>query len=207
MPTKRPEWDLSIERVVLVGPGAEPATIRFTARFAEGTDVPDPTEVASTIRTLIDQMVRALPPDLPSAPALPRPERGIQELLETYRPRQPELVDLLRDEGQLSAGEYAQLKRHLSATPTPALPAGSAPHAGDSGEPPLVERPLAAAPLAHDRTPATPRPVAQLLELYRIESVKQAGAVRARRQISYDEYMAIKAHFAPAEAKKPQTGG
>jgi hypothetical protein len=46
-----------------------------------------------------------------------------------------------------------------------------------------------------DRTPSSPRPVDELVRTYRIESIKQAGAVRARRQISYEEYMALKRHF------------
>ena len=35
---------------------------------------------------------------------------------------------------------------------------------------------------------------------YAVDSLKQAGAVRARREISFAEYMALKRHFQEAEA-------
>jgi hypothetical protein len=61
--------------------------------------------------------------------------------------------------------------------------------------PSVVDRPLAAAPVGVDRSLPPARPVADLLREFGITSLKQAGAVRARRQISFAEYMALKRHF------------
>jgi len=58
-----------------------------------------------------------------------------------------------------------------------------------------VETPLAAAPALAGRPDEGARTVAELLRLYRIDSLKQAGAVRARREISFAEYMALKRYF------------
>jgi hypothetical protein len=48
--------------------------------------------------------------------------------------------------------------------------------------------------------------VEELLHTYQITSLRQAGAVRARRQISFDEYMSLKRHFAASEAGAPDPG-
>jgi hypothetical protein len=125
--------------------------------------------------------------------------RPLEELVETYRPRQAELVDLLREDGEISAPEAELLNGYLArlggaATPEDLLPAGI---------PPPTDRPIAAMPLEVDRAPVVPRPVGQLLDQYRIESLKQAGAVRARRQISFEEYMALKRHFSAASPPAP----
>jgi hypothetical protein len=46
------------------------------------------------------------------------------------------------------------------------------------------------------------------LRVYQINSLKQAGAVRARREISFSEYMALKRHFQEAEARvEPRDAG
>jgi hypothetical protein len=42
--------------------------------------------------------------------------------------------------------------------------------------------------------------VPELLRTFQIETLRQAGAVRARRQISFEEYMALKRHFEAASA-------
>jgi hypothetical protein len=86
------------------------------------------------------------------------------------------------------------------------LPPGPAPELAP-GVPPPTDRPIAAMPLEADRTPSTPRPTGQLLDQYRIESLKQAGAVRARRQISFEEYMALKRHFSAQAAGGAPTDG
>ena len=141
----------------------------------------------------------------------PRPDRELTELVETYRPRQSELVDLLRDEGELTAVEHGRLREYLAAGTTRLpdrsfedAPASARSPASRDGPAPTMAPPLAAAPLESDRTPSTSRPVPVLLEQYQISSLKQAGAVRARRQISYEEYMALKRHFGgPAAATAP----
>lgn len=192
---KRTQLELTVERSFTAPGSGAPTVARLTSRFEvePGGGPASPEEIAEALRRLSAELDAAIPG--PSAP--PRKDRDLAELIEAYRPRQPELIELLREEGALTPVEYGRLKEFLSgaraATPVPP------PGAELPGEPPLRERPIAAAPLAQDRTPAVARPVGELLALYHIESVKQAGAVRARRQISFEEYMAIKAHFARAE--------
>ena len=184
MTLRRTEIELAVERDV-----ADPAGVvrryRLVARYPLDGASPTPEELAPLFRSLSDDLDRSVPA---GTPLTARPDRSLVELVETYRPRQPELLELLRDEGEISLGEFALLQRHLAEPPT-APPLEVAP----------MDRPIAAAPLAQDRTPLVPRGVDELVRLYHIESLKQAGAVRARRQISYEEYMALKRHFAAAE--------
>jgi len=184
---RRTEIDLAVERDV-VGEDGVARRFRATSRLVlDPADAPAPeAELRERLRALADELDRSLPEGRAVGGA--REERSTKELVETYRPRQLELLDLLREDGELSSDEFARLRQYLVERPGGVVP-----------EVPVTDRPIAAAPLALDRTPLVPRPVRELLELYRIESLKQAGAVRARRQISYEEYMALKRHFAPAE--------
>jgi hypothetical protein len=205
MPQKPRLFQLEVERNLPLGERGEPTRVSLKARFesAEGASAPSEAEMAEALRALVERLDAILPRSETAAVTPPRAERSLEELLEAYHPRQIELVDLLRDEGQLSSTEHATLMAQLSAHPPSSVGVMARPAEAGPGEPPVIERPLAALPLANDRTPSTPRPVEELLKLYRIESVKQAGAVRARRQISFDEYMAIKAHFARSDRPDP----
>jgi hypothetical protein len=60
-------------------------------------------------------------------------------------------------------------------------------------------------PLAAEPKLPPARPVPELLRTFQIASLRQAGAVRARRQISFAEYMALKRHFesTDGDAKPP----
>ena len=180
-----------MERSVADPRGGPPIVVRATIHLEEGVDPSSPSLVPELerLREQLDAAVRVV---LPAGTPVPRPDRSVDELIETYRPRQPELLDLLRDEGELSASEHDALRRRLfegeEARPAPAGV-------------PITQRPIAAAPLESDRAPAIARPIEELLRIYQITSLKQAGAVRARRQISFEEYMALKRHFAaPAPA-------
>ncbi|MCI4361063.1 MAG: hypothetical protein L3J91_05115 [Thermoplasmata archaeon] len=184
MTLRRTEIELAVERDVADADGIV-RRFRLVARYPVDGLSPTSEELAPLYRSLSDDLDRSLPGG--SAPVA-RADRDLTELIETYRPRQPELLDLLRDEHELTAGEFQLLTAYL------------AERTQGAREPVPTDRPIAAAPLAQDRTPITPRPVDELVRLYRIESLKQAGAVRARRQISYEEYMALKRHFAAAEA-------
>ncbi len=191
MERRRPV-EITLERSVAEPAGGPPITVRVSATVDETPGEPAtalPAEVAR-LRAALDQAVESIRPGA-SQPA--RPDRLLEELVETYRPRQPELLDLLREEGELTSPESEPRRRHR-ASPTPARP--------PAGGVPITERPIAAAPIETDRAPTTPRPVEELLRLYQIASLKQAGAVRARRQISFEEYMALKRHFqnVPADA-------
>jgi hypothetical protein len=191
---RRSEIELIVERALPLDPAGRPRVARLATRFAIPPESEGPTdsELAGAYGELLAQLDRAMAL-LPSSGE--RSERELTELIETYRPRQPELIDLLREEGELTLHEYGLLKEYLSSTPRPQPVASS----------PFSRSALAALPLANDRTPATPRPVPELLSQYQITSLKQAGAVRARRQISYDEYMALKRHFTSSESTSAAT--
>jgi hypothetical protein len=103
-------------------------------------------------------------------------------------------VDLLRDEGELTAGEHTRLVEYLSAPPAPS----EAPAPAFERR---IETPIAAVPIVASRPEEPGRPVSELLRQYQISSLKQAGAVRGRREISFAEYMALKRHFQEAEAR------
>jgi hypothetical protein len=194
MAAERTEVVLSVEAEA-ARPGDSPRRLRFEARFRATTTEPTVAELGEAIAALDRDLGEALrlAGFAPTAP--PRADRPLSELVETYRPRQSELVELLLAEGEVTLGEAEALRGHLAGPVAAAAPATPPPD-----EVPLTDRPIAAAPLENDRTPIRARPVADLLSQYRIESLRQAGAVRARRQISFEEYMALKRHFAPTEA-------
>jgi len=192
MPAPRRPLELTLERVVVDPHGGAPITVRVTARIEPGPSGSTPpggslSEELARLREELDAAVATIAPG--ASPS--RADRPLEELVEAYRPRQPELLELLRDEGELTLGEYETLRRHLDA-PAPVRP----PPAGI----PITERPIAAAPLETDRAPSMPRAVDDLIRQFQIASLKQAGAVRARRQISFEEYMALKRHFAAQPA-------
>jgi hypothetical protein len=183
---RRREVELVVARPSPGQGGAE--SVRLSARFEvpDGSDGPSPQELAQALDRLRADLDGLVGPSLGATPAL-RPDRDLPELVETYRPRQRELIDLLREEGELTAGEHARLVEYLAvarsaARATPPVPAP-------------VDVPLAGAPIVADRAPDRARPLAELLRTYQIETLRQAGAVRARRQISFEEYMALKRHF------------
>lgn len=187
----RPSYllEICVERVEEPENGSAPLRVRLSARLPVEPDGEFPREeVDRLLREIRSGLDRAVPPR-GHGPA--GPDRPLPELLEAYRPRQPELIDLLRDEGELREGEYLLLKSHL-AGPGRTAPPGTAPTARAAEA--AVPASLAAAPAGAEPVGPT-RPVAELLERYQIVSIRQAGAVRARRQISFDEYMALKRHF------------
>lgn len=182
--------ELTVERAL--GPAAAPgSTVRLSTRFEVGEDGggPTPSELASALdRLKVD--LEALVGPLIAAVPVARGDRELTELVETYRPRQRELIDVLLADGELTIGEHRRLSEYLalrtkepmeSPAARPGLPAGAAS--------------LAAVPIAADRATEPVRPVAELLATYEITSLRQAGLVRARRQISFGEYMALKRHF------------
>jgi len=193
VPVRRREIELTVERPLRADqPSA--GTVRLSAKFElppDGTG-PDHSELARALDDLqadLDGLVGASLAALPAE----RADRDLTELVETYRPRQRELVDLLLGEGELTAGEHARLVEYLGAPPAPSEAPSPPPE-------PRMETPISAAPIVAARADESGRPVAELLRQFQINSLKQAGAVRARREISFSEYMALKRHFQEAEA-------
>ena len=203
MPVRRRELELSLERPLAVD-DAGAGVVRLTARFD-----PDPSgkapavaDLRAALADLEREMVDLLGPVArPSGAG--RTERGLAELVETYRPRQRELIDLLREEGELSVGEHALLATHLAELAVEMPPVRPATFAAPSSTPPAAERPSAPTAVPAERGLPAARPVPELLRVYQITSLRQAGAVRARRQISFAEYMALKRHF---ESSEPRAG-
>ncbi|MCI4320106.1 MAG: hypothetical protein L3K23_08265 [Thermoplasmata archaeon] len=188
------ELELSVEREVVDGSSGSPRRVRLVARLphdapAGGVDPAQLSEWVAELGRLLDATLEKLP----GARAPTRADRSLEDLVEAYHPRQVELVELLREEGELTTAEHERLRQYL-AIPTAASVVPPSPPVGRS---------IAEAPLERDRAPSTPRPVPELLALYQIQSLKQAGAVRARRQISYEEYMAMKRHFSAGEPHSP----
>ena len=204
MSPRRRELELSVERSL--GPDRGGGTVRLTVRFDPGEEGAGPStaELSRELETLTEELNALV--GLPfAATPLGRTARELTELIETYRPRQRELIDLLLEEGELTVAEHARLVEYLAGSPpTPATPL---PVPSPVAE---TERLIATVPI--DRVPATtprpgpspvaaakpaavPRTVAELLKTYEITTLRQAGAVRARRQISFAEYMALKRHF------------
>lgn len=207
MTLERTEVQLSLEREAGESPDGSPRRARLSARFrAEAAD-PTPEELGDALRTLAELLERAVERAGIAKARAPRRERDLSELIETYHPRQAELLDALRDEGELSEREYGALREYLtSQPPVGAYGAESRPEAappaerfrGPGGE--GVGFAGGERERVSESRPGGPtRPVGELLETYRIGSLRQAGAVRARRQISYDEYMALKRHFSTSE--------
>jgi hypothetical protein len=197
---RRREIELTIERPL--GPLADPgAMVRLSAKFAVGEDGPGPTpaELASALDALRADLDALVSPPIAAAP-IARNERELTELVETYRPRQRELVDLLLSDGEITPTEHRRLTEYL------ALPPKSSAESSERRPLPAPsDTPLAAMPIVVDRSSSPGRPVEELLATYQIASLRQAGAVRARRQISFGEYMALKRHFEqpPKPSEKP----
>jgi hypothetical protein len=195
VPARRREVELSVERP-LEGRGPSGAVARLSARYEVGGDGGGPTaaELAKALEGLVHDLEEILGPSM-AALSSSRPDRSLEELVQTYRPRQRELVDLLLADGEITAAEHARLATGLGGAAPPSLARPPAP-AGELG--PVGETPIAAVPLSAEPKLPPARPVPELLRTFQISTLRQAGAVRARRQISFAEYMALKRHFESA---------
>ena len=197
MPARPRRIELSVERPLEGrGPPGAVARLGATFEFAGEEGGPSVAELSATLEQLVRDLEGVLGPSLAAAPAV-RPDRPLEELVETYRPRQRELVDLLLADGELTESEHALLASRVgpSRPPAPSRPVPPAAELSKVGETPIAAVPLAAEP----RLPPA-RPVPELLRTFQIASLRQAGAVRARRQISFAEYMALKRHFEASES-------
>lgn len=200
---RRKEIELTVEQELPSAADGARRRAWLTGRFAS-----EPTEVAPTVeqlrvalRGLAEELDRAVEGWGSGSASRPHPERTLAELVETYRPRQPELVELLHEEGELSDREYELLRARVG-TPEGAGPPGGGTSAGvrERGAP-------GTSASAEPHARSVPRPVPELLRTYQISSLRQAGAVRARRQISFEEYMALKKHFVSQESETGEDSG
>ncbi len=218
---RRREVELSVERPL--GPtSAGGGTVRLSVRFEGGEEGarPTPAELQRELEALTEDLNALVGPGIAALPAA-RPDRALAELVDTYRPRQRELIDLLREEGELTDGEHARLVEYLASVPERPLRAPG-PVPPSETERLLatvpIERPVSPPPRREPEPSGSPspvsaegfRPVPELLRTYQISSLRQAGAVRARRQISFAEYMALKRYFeeearATSSAERPAT--
>jgi hypothetical protein len=193
---RRRETELSLERPL--GPdGPAGGVLRLSVRLdADPSGAPpSPRELAESLDGLKADLDALLGVPIAALPAT-RVDRELPELVGTYRPRQRELVDLLRDEGEITPTEHLRLLDYLSTSTSAPEPPPPVPVRVE----PRFDQPIAAVPISVDRPSESTRPVAELIRQYQIASLKQAGAVRARRQISFEEYMSLKRHFQPIEA-------
>ncbi len=199
MSAPRRSVEISVERELSGEDPDRPTRVRLSTTLEPRADGPEIT--SEEIRSAVAKLRKDLDESVGSSGGPARPDRALPELIQTYRPRQTELVELLHEEGELSDGEHALLRQYVeqsrgTAVPLPSPASSGEPAAASAAPvPPPAFRPLAAAPLAAESAPTTPRPVPELLARFQIGSLKQAGAVRARRQISFEEYMALKRHF------------
>ncbi len=204
MTGRRREIELSVERPLgALGDGV--GTVRLTVRIEPGDDGarPGPAELKQELEALTEDLNALVGPPIAALPAV-RPDRPLAELVDTYRPRQRELIDLLREEGELTGGEHARLVDYLASLSEGRPREVAAPPPGETERliatvpierpaAPPMRREAAGGPSSLSTEPA--RPVPELLRTSQITSLRQAGAVRARRQISFAEYMALKRHF------------
>ncbi len=205
MAAHRRQVELSVERP-LGTRGPAGAVARLSASFDVGADGHGPS--SAELSEALDELLRELDGVLGAslgAGSAERPDRELRELVETYRPRQRELVDVLLADGELTPGEHAMLLGSLASRGS--VPAVSRPPAPSLDLTPVGEMPIAAVPLAAEPKLPPARSVPELVRMFQIASLKQAGAVRARRQISFAEYMALKRHFEGAEAAEARDSG
>jgi hypothetical protein len=209
---RRREVELCVERPL--GPERSGGTVRLSARFevADEATGPSPAELEQELDRLTADLDALVGPPIAALP-LGRPDRELTELVETYRPRQRELIDLLLADGEITASEHGRLIEYLGPGRDARPPAPTPKPIAET------ERLIATVPIDRPTSREPPsaqglgsaRPVPELLRTYQIASLRQAGAVRARRQISFAEYMALKRHFEEVEARpaprSPETSG
>ncbi len=158
-------------------------------RLSLSTSLPPPagnedrqTEVREAVERLREYLRTAEGVLLPPG-AGPRADRTLEELLETYHPRDAKLLETLLWDGELTPGEHQLLSGALAAV---SEGAGAAPGAPSRG-----------------KLPASPRPPDVLVRELGLQDLKDANRARFRRLISYDEWTSLKRHFEPAASSTP----
>ncbi len=205
MPARRKDVTVSLEQEVPSGEGEAPRRIRVTMTLEPGEDGKvAPAETAEAIQTLSSVLESSA-----SSLALasggttgPRPDRSLSELVESYRPRDLQLLDALLWEGEITPTEHEMLRSQLPkpgavAAKVPLPSKEVAPSPPPSPTPAPTSPPTAARPAASATGTARPsaRSVDQLLRELAIQDLRDVNRARGRELISYDEWAALKAHF------------
>lgn len=200
MPARRKDLTVSLEQEVPSSEGEAPRRLRVAMTLEPGEDGKvSPSETSEAVRELSD-LLQSSASSLASASGSstgPRPDRSLSELVQTYRPRDLELLDALLWEGEITPTEHELLRSQL---PKPGAVATTAPS-------PSTEVPASPTP-APTSTPAPARPVPasgtarpsarsvdQLLRELGIQDLRDVNRARGREMISYEEWAALKAHF------------
>ena len=187
------------------GPAGAVARLSTLFELSGDGEGPSQAELSRALDELLRDLEAVLGAPRATSPS-GRADRGAEELVETYRPRQRELVDLLLADREITPGEHASLVARLGA-PAATVARPARPPSTDLGQ--VGDTPIAAVPLSAEPRLPPARPVPELLKTFQITTLRQAGAVRARRQISFAEYMALKRHFESADAsaeERPRAG-
>lgn len=195
MTAPRNELTISLEEEVPASGEGAPRRLRLssTLHAPEGKEI-SAEEVREAVRLLEMQMAHARQGTGGSGPAegAPRPDRPLDELVETYRPRSLELIDALLWEGEVTPTEHEALKAGLGKTPAPK------PSRPPASVAPTTSRPAAPPPSAGEAAPARfgpPRPTDTLVKELDLKNIRDVNVARAKRLISFDEWSALKAHF------------
>ncbi|MDE1820140.1 MAG: hypothetical protein KGJ23_07650 [Euryarchaeota archaeon] len=196
MPGKPQGITVSVEEEALPA-GDTPARrvhLAMTLQPAEGAEVTTE-EVQAAVKLLshhLESAIATLSEGGPSG-AGPRPDRPLPDLLETYRPRNLELVDALLWEGELTPTEHQVLQAAVR-TPPERASKGPPPKTAPPPEAPLATiAPSASSSQGPART--SPRSVDALLRELDLKDMRDANRARGRRMISYEEWAALKSHF------------
>ncbi len=175
MAKETPPVTLTLEMEV---PGEEGHPPR---RLSLSTVLPSPagpeerqTEVREAVERLRDCLRTAGEVLLPPGSG-PRADRALEELMETYHPRDAKLLETLLWDGELTPGEHQLL---VGAIPSAPEGSGASPEAPGRG-----------------KLPASPRPADVLVRELELKDLKDANRARFRRLISFDEWTSLKRHF------------
>ncbi len=182
MPKEDPPVTLTLEMEL---PGEEGHPPR---RLSLSTVLPSPVgseerqaEVRSAVERLRECLRTAEGALLPPGTG-PRADRTLEELMETYHPRDPKLLETLLWDGELTPGEHQVLSGALASAP-------------EGGGP------------ARGKLPASPRPPDVLVRELGLKDLKDANRARFRRLISYDEWTSLKRHFERSPPASPPAPG
>ncbi len=175
MTTTSRDVSVTLEGEVYVGEQSAPLRLRVSQTLVpeEGKAVSDEevTRAAAALKRTLLVTLKTLgseESELRPSVTYSGPTRSIEVLREIYTPRSPDHVDALLWEGEISREEHGLLLGTLRTRGETVAPAP-----------------------AH-----LPRPVPVLIEELKLQDMRDVNRARGKRVISYDEWLALKQHFA-----------